>query len=69
MDVISAAASLVTLFGTCIQCFDYFQATRSFPGRYDLLLVKLDVEKVRLIAWGDAVGFLGPGNEERVSQI
>ena len=27
------------------------------------------MEKVRLIAWGDAVGFLGPGNEERVSQI
>ena len=69
MDVIAAAASLITLFSTCVQCFECFQAARSFPRKFDLLLVKLDVEKVRLIAWGDAVGLLGPGSEERVSRI
>ena len=69
MDAIGAAASLITLFTTCIQCFEYFQAARSFHESYDLLLVKLDVEKTKLLAWGDAMGILDPNNEDGVSKI
>ena len=69
MDAIGAAASLITLFTTCVQCFEYFQAARSFHEKYDLLLVKLDVEKTKLLAWGDAMGILDPENEDGVSKI
>ena len=47
---------LVALFNTCIEAFNYIQSSKSFGRDYQLLQVKLDVEKTRLLIWGDEVG-------------
>jgi hypothetical protein len=59
MEAISFAVGvvpLVALFKTCIEAFDYIQSGKSFSRDYRLLQVKLDVEKTRLLIWGDEVG-------------
>ena len=55
--------SLGSLFSTCIECFDYFQAAKSFARGHGILLVKLDVEKTRLLAWGNGIGISDPVND------
>jgi hypothetical protein len=52
------AVALASLFSTCVDCFDYFQAARTFAKDFEILLVQLDVEKTRLLMWGDALGVL-----------
>ncbi|MCJ1357967.1 MAG: hypothetical protein MMC33_007964 [Icmadophila ericetorum] len=66
MEPISFAAGILSLgsvFSTCIEAFGYFQAAKSFARGYGILLVKLDVEKTRLLAWGKGIGLLDPVDE------
>ena len=46
---------LVALFSTCVECFGYFKASQRIDKDSEILLVKLDIEKARLLVWGDAV--------------
>ena len=50
------ALGLAALFSTCIECFGYFKSSQRMEKDSDILLVKLDIEKTRLLVWGDAVG-------------
>ena len=59
------AVVLASLFSTCIECFDYLKSTQDFRRDYRLLLVKLDLEKTRLLIWGNAVGILEAFDEGR----
>ena len=52
------AIALASLFSTCIDCFDYFKSAQDFSHDSRLLLVKLDLEKTRLLVWGNVVGIL-----------
>lgn len=61
--------ALASLFSTCIECFDYFKAGQTLEEDFELLLVKLDVEKTRLLIWGNAVGVLKPDGEGRVPEL
>jgi hypothetical protein len=61
--------ALASLFSTCIECFDYFKAGQALEEDFELLLVKLDVEKTRLLIWGNAVGVLKPEGEGRVADL
>lgn len=61
--------ALASLFSTCIECFDYFKAGQAIEEDFELLLVKLDVEKTRLLIWGNAVGVLKPEGEGRVADL
>jgi hypothetical protein len=61
--------ALASLFSTCIECFDYFKAGQALEEDFQLLLVKLDVEKTRLLIWGNAVGVLKPEDEGRVLEL
>ena len=61
--------ALASLFSTCIECFDYFKAGQALEEDFELLLVKLDVEKTRLLIWGNAVGVLEPEGEGRVADL
>jgi hypothetical protein len=63
------AVALASLFSTCIECFDYFKAGQTLEEDFELLLVKLDVEKTRLLIWGNAVGVLKPEVEGRVPEL
>jgi hypothetical protein len=59
----TGAVALAGLFTTCIECFGYFESVQQFEKLYDVLLVKLDLEKTRLLAWGDAAGILDQGKK------
>ena len=48
--------ALASLFSTCLECFEYFEAGQAIEEDFELLLVKLDVQKERLSTWGDLVG-------------
>ena len=51
-----SVVALATLFSTCLECFKYFQTAKSFINDHELLLLKLDCQKERLLTWGDIVG-------------
>jgi hypothetical protein len=51
--------ALAGLFNNAVDCFDYLQIGRSLGRDYHTGLLKLDVAKLRLTRWGQAVG-LGP---------
>src|SRR4051794_64066 len=50
--------ALASLFSTCVECFEYFRAGQDLEESLEILLVKLDLEKTRLLIWGNAVGIL-----------
>ena len=55
MDGISLGG-IATLFTSCIECFEYFKAASDLRRSYEILLVKLEIQKERLLVWGDVVG-------------
>lgn len=59
-------AALATLFHDCIESFDCFRAAdKDFEG----LLVELDMEKARLLYWGNEVGILNAEGEGQATQL
>jgi hypothetical protein len=58
---------LGTLFSTCVECFAYFKASQRMEKDCDILLVKLDIERNRLLVWGNMVGLLDTPNQRRSS--
>ena len=63
------AITLASLFSTCIECFDYIRSFQSSDEDFDMLLVKLDLEKTRLLIWGNSVGVLQASGEGRALQL
>jgi hypothetical protein len=53
-----SAIALASLFKTCVECFEYYEATRDAEEDLKTILVRLDLEKTRLLIWGDQVGIL-----------
>jgi Prion-inhibition and propagation len=61
--------ALASLFSTCIECFDYFKTGQHLEEEFEILLVKLDLEKTRLLIWGNAVGVLKTEDEGRAVEL
>jgi Prion-inhibition and propagation len=59
------AIALATLFTTCIECFDYVRAAQAFGPDFETVLAKLDLEKTRLLIWGNSIGILQPAAKDR----
>jgi hypothetical protein len=59
------AVALASLFSTCLECFNYFEAAKTVAWDLDLLLVKLDCEREKLLTWGDIVGIFKSTAEGR----
>jgi len=53
-----SAIALASLFSTCVECFEYYAAARDAEEDFKTVLVRLDLEKTRLLIWGDQVGIL-----------
>lgn len=71
MEGVGLALALASLFSTCVECFGYIEAGRSYGRDQEILLAKLDVEKTLLLQWGDRVGILSddPGTRDaRIDQ-
>lgn len=57
------AVALASLFSLCVQCFDLIDVASNLGIDYEILLVKLSIEKRRLMIWGEAVGILRPDED------
>lgn len=53
--LVIGAVSLAATFTTCVDCFEYVQLGRNFGKDYQRSLLKLDIAKLRLSRWADAV--------------
>jgi hypothetical protein len=58
-----------SLFRTRVECFDDFKAGQECKEDLEPRRVKLDVEKTRLLIWGNAVGILMPEGDGRVPEL
>lgn len=63
------AIGLASLFTICIECFEFFKAGQSFRPDLETALAKLDLEKTRLLIWGNHVGVLNPDGQSRLAAL
>ena len=64
-----ATVALASLFSTCLECFEYFQTAKSLQGDFEILLLRLDCQKERLLTWGEIVGISKSETEGRNSDL
>jgi hypothetical protein len=57
--------SLAGLFSTCIDCFDFYEASKDCGDELRTLLVQLDLEKTRLLIWAEHVGLVDVNSRKR----
>jgi len=53
--VVAGALSVAALFNNCVDCFEYIQLGRHFGSDFERCQLKLDILKIRLSRWGQAV--------------
>lgn len=60
------AISMVTAWNACVQAFDTVSSARRIGFDHEIIQVKLEVERVRLLAWGEMVGLaiVQPGQSD-----
>ncbi|KAL8895578.1 MAG: hypothetical protein Q9207_008111 [Kuettlingeria erythrocarpa] len=63
------AVALVSVFTTCVECFEYIDATKSCGRDLELLATKFDIEKARFLIWGDSVGLSSNDDEARSTKL
>ncbi|MCJ1393892.1 hypothetical protein MMC18_006768 [Xylographa bjoerkii] len=56
--LVIGAVALASLSSDCIECLEYIDVAHSFNRDYNVLLTKLDIEKQRLLIWGESYGLL-----------
>lgn len=55
-DVASLVLGVIAAWKACVQVFDVVGSGKQYGMDYEILRVKLEVERIRLLAWGDAAG-------------
>ncbi|KAE9362631.1 hypothetical protein N431DRAFT_490391 [Stipitochalara longipes BDJ] len=55
-STIRLALGVAPLFSICLEYFEYFKTAQSLSADVEILLLKLDFEHERFIAWGEANG-------------
>lgn len=63
------AVALVSVFTTCVECFEYIDATKSCGRNLELLAIKFAIEKTRFLIWGDSVGLSSTDNRTRSTKL
>ncbi|KAF9767059.1 hypothetical protein IL306_000423 [Fusarium sp. DS 682] len=53
--VVASALSVAALFNNAVDCFEYIQLRHSFGTDYQTCQLKLDIARLRLSRWGEAV--------------
>ena len=54
--VFGATGFAAALFSASVDCFKFVDSCRAHGRDYEMVLTKLDIEKARLLHWGDGVG-------------
>ncbi len=57
------AISLAGLFQTCVECYGYIDRGRTYSKDLAQLMTKLEIEKIRLVLWGEAVDICGESDQ------
>lgn len=57
------AISLASLFQTCIEWYEYIDRGRTHSKDLAQLMTKLEIEKIRLALWGEAVKIGGESHQ------
>lgn len=55
-DVAGLVLGVAALWESCVQVYGIVDSTRQYGMEFEILNVKFEVERVRLLCWGDAVG-------------
>jgi hypothetical protein len=66
MDIagtVIAVAGVAGLFSTALEILDYVQSAAAFGTTHEVLQVKIEVEKVRLLIWGQSIGLGGSADQ------
>ncbi|GFF93370.1 hypothetical protein IFM53868_07163 [Aspergillus udagawae] len=61
--VTAGALSIAGLFNNCVDCFEYIQLGRNFGRDFHSSQLRLDMAKVRLSRWGEAVDIAGENTQ------
>ncbi|KAL8783566.1 MAG: hypothetical protein Q9213_004556 [Squamulea squamosa] len=64
-EVASLILSVVATWKTCVQVFDIVDSGKKYGMDFEQLRIKLEVERIRLLLWGEAVGLNGAGNNQQ----
>jgi Prion-inhibition and propagation len=56
MNVAGLVIGVVSLWKTCVEIFEVIDSGRKYGMEYEILRVKLEVERIRLVTWGNALG-------------
>lgn len=54
----TGVAGLAGLLDTCLQLYDTVDAGKKHGADYEILTIKLGIERVRLVSWGEKVGLV-----------
>ncbi|KAK7179647.1 TPR domain containing protein [Paraphaeosphaeria sporulosa] len=65
-EVAGLVLGIVALWKTCVDAFEVVDSSRNHGMEYELLRVKLEVERIRLHSWGNAIG-LGEDDDNTFS--
>ena len=57
------AIGVLSLYTTCVQLFDTFQSSRSYPHDFSLSQIKVNLLRARLSRWGTSLNLETPGHE------
>ncbi|KAI4178721.1 MAG: hypothetical protein LQ346_007353 [Caloplaca aetnensis] len=63
------AVALVSVFTTCVECFEYIDATKSCGRDLELLAIKFAIEKTRFLIWGESVGLSSNDDKARSTKL
>ncbi|KAF1815903.1 hypothetical protein P152DRAFT_479755 [Eremomyces bilateralis CBS 781.70] len=61
-DAADVVHGVVTFWKTCVQIFEVIDSGRNDGMEYELLRVKLEVERIRLVSWGVTIGLDNDGD-------
>lgn len=63
MEFAGLAFGILSTWKTCVQVFDIVVQSREYAKDFETCRIKLEVERIRLMAWGDAIGLNGTPDE------
>ncbi|KAL8370601.1 hypothetical protein RB595_000799 [Gaeumannomyces hyphopodioides] len=58
LEIPAFVIGVASIFTSCIDAFNYFKLYQDATREIEVVLLKLDIEKARLLIWGEDVGIL-----------
>ncbi len=64
MEVPALLIGVASLFGSCVDAFTCFKTAQRAGEDIEILLLKLDIEKTRLLVWGNEIGMFSMDRQD-----